>query len=154
MGYISGAVHYLAQKYGVNPDRVYGLGHSNGAMMTQTIMCETNLYHSAISFAGGMMAEAPVCPAARGKTILAIHGAEDANVPPAGGKGAKGVTNIDYKSEATSKAMFESSGGKYIIQWLQGTDHSLEHISATIQKTEGISLAEKAARFFGLAQEE
>jgi len=49
--------------------------------------------------------------------------------------------------------MFESSGGKYVIEWLQGTDHSLEHIAATIQKTGGISLAEKAARFFGLAPE-
>ena len=153
VGYITGAVHYLVQKYSVNPDRVYGIGHSNGAMMTQTLMCETNLYQSAISLAGALMAEVDICPAARGKTILALHGTKDANVPPTGGKGTKGVTNIAYKSEANSKSMFESSGGKYIIQWLQDTDHDLEHMGATIQKTENISLAEKAARFFGLAQE-
>jgi len=152
VGYITAAVHFLAGKYGVNPHRIYSIGHSNGAMMTDTLMCETDLYQSAISLAGSLMAEMDSCPAARGKTILAIHGMEDANVPPDGGKGSKGVANIAYKSEANSQLMFESSGGKYMIEWLQNTDHSLEHIAASIQKTEGISLAEKAARFFGLAQ--
>ncbi|MGA8862325.1 MAG: hypothetical protein WBM09_08805 [Gallionella sp.] len=151
VGYITGAVHYLAREYGVDPKRIFGIGHSNGAMMTQTLMCETGLYRSAISLAGSLMAEADSCPAARGKTILAIHGMEDTNVPPGGGKGSKGVTHIDYKSEANSKAMFERSGGTYIIDWLPDTDHNLEHIGAAIQKTEGISLPEKAARFFGLA---
>jgi poly(3-hydroxybutyrate) depolymerase len=151
IGYIGGAVHYLARKYGVDPKRVYGIGHSNGAMMTQTLMCETDLYDAAVSLAGALMAEAAVCPNARGKTILAIHGADDANVPPGGGKGTKGVTNIDYRSEVDSKALFERAGGKYFIQWLPGTDHGLEHIGAALQRTEGISLAEKAARFFGLA---
>jgi poly(3-hydroxybutyrate) depolymerase len=152
VGYISGAVHYLEQKYGIDPGRVYGIGHSNGAMMTQTLMCETDLYRSAISLAGSLMAEVAAFPNARGKTLLAIHGAEDANVPLGGGKGTKGVTNIAYKSEQDSKAMFERSGGKYIIQLLPGGDHNLEHIGAAIQKAEDISLAEKAARFFGLDQ--
>ena len=153
VGYITGAVHYLARKYGIEPNRVIGIGHSNGAMMTQTLMCETGLYRSAISLAGSLMAEVDSCPAARGRTILAIHGMNDANVPPGGGKGSKGVTHIDYKSEANSKSMFERSGGTYLIDWLPDTDHNLEHIGAAIQKAEGISLAEKAARFFGLAPE-
>ena len=120
-------------------------------MMTETLICETDLYQSAISLAGSLMAEVDSCPGAHGKTILAIHGMDDANVPPGGGKGTRGVTNIAFKSEAISRSIFEKSGGKYIIQMLPGTDHNLEHISATIHKTEGISLAEKAARFFGLA---
>jgi poly(3-hydroxybutyrate) depolymerase len=153
VGYITAAVHYLAGKYGVNPKRIYGIGHSNGAMMTETLTCETGLYQSAISLAGSLMAEVDSCAGARGKTILAIHGMDDANVPPGGGNGTRGVTNIAFKSEAGSRSMFESSGGKYIIEMLPGTDHSLEHIGATVQKTEGISLAEKAARFFGLAPE-
>jgi poly(3-hydroxybutyrate) depolymerase len=152
VSYITSAVRYLVQKYGVNPEHIYGIGHSNGAMMTQTVMCETGLYQAAISLAGGLMAEVDHCAGARGKTILAMHGTLDANVPPVGGKGSKGVTTIDYKSEADSKSMFERSGGQYTILWLKGTDHSLEHIAETIQKNEGISLAEKTARFFGLAQ--
>ena len=153
VGYITGAVHYLTGKYGVNPKRIYGIGHSNGAMMTETLICETGLYQSAIALAGSLMAEVDSCAGARGKTLLAIHGIDDANVPPGGGNGTRGVTSIAFKSEDGSRAMFESSGGKYIIEMLPGTDHNLEHIGATIRKTEGISLAEKAARFFGLAPE-
>ena len=152
VGYITGAVRYLQRKYGVDPARVFGTGHSNGAMMTQTLMCETNLYRKAVSLAGSDMAEVDRCPAARGKEILAIHGKDDQNVPPGGGRGTQGVTNIAYRSEADSQAKFRDSGGTYDILWVD-SDHSLEHMAAAVQKSEGISLAEKEARFFGLSQQ-
>lgn len=151
IGYISGAVHYLEHKYGIDPARVFGTGHSNGAIMTQTLMCETNLYQKAVSLAGSLMADVAGCPDARGKTILAVHGKSDQNVPPEGGRGTEGVTNISYRSEADSQARFEDAGGTYDIL-LVASDHSLEHIAAAIRKSEGISLAEKEARFFGLAR--
>jgi poly(3-hydroxybutyrate) depolymerase len=151
IGYITGAVLYLEKKYGIDPARVFGTGHSNGAMMTETLMCETNLYQKAVSLAGSLMAEVDRCPAARGKVILAIHGKNDQNVPPGGGRGTKGVTNISYRSEADSQAKFQDSGGTYDILWVD-SDHSLEHMAAAVQKSEGISLAEKEARFFGLSQ--
>jgi polyhydroxybutyrate depolymerase len=151
IGYITGAVHYLEKKYGVDPIHVFGTGHSNGAMMTETLMCETNLYQKAVSLAGSLMAEVDRCPAARDKVILAIHGKNDQNVPPGGGRGTKGVTNISYRSEADSQAMIRDSGGTYDILWVE-SDHSLEHMAAAVQKSEGISLAEKEARFFGLSQ--
>ena len=119
--------------------------------MTQTLMCETNLYQKAVSLAGSLMAEVARCPAARGKEILAIHGKNDQNVPPKGGKGTHGVTNIAFRSEADSQEKFQNSGGTYDILWVD-SDHSLEHMAAAIQKSEGISLAEKEARFFGLSQ--
>jgi hypothetical protein len=52
--------------------------------------------------------------------ILAIHGAEDANAPIAGGRGTKGISAAVYSS---------------------------------IQHAEGLSLAEKAAQFFGLVSQ-
>jgi polyhydroxybutyrate depolymerase len=152
IGYITGAVHYLEKKYGVDPAHVFGTGHSNGAMMTQTLLCETNLYQKAVSLAGSLMAEVERCPAARSKEILAIHGKNDQNIPPGGGRGTKGVTNIAYHSEVESQAKFRDAGGTYHILWV-ASDHSLEHMAAAIQKSEGISLAEKEARFFGLAQQ-
>jgi poly(3-hydroxybutyrate) depolymerase len=152
IGYITEAIHYLEKKYGVDSSRVFGIGHSNGAIMTQTLMCETDLYRKAISLAGSLMAEVDRCPAAQGKEILAIHGKNDLNVPPEGGKGTKGVTNISYRSEADSQAAFRNSGGTYNILWVD-SDHSLEHLAAAIQKSEGVSLAEKEARFFGLSQQ-
>lgn len=151
IAYITGAVHYLETKYGVDPTRVYGTGHSNGAMMTQTLMCETDLYQKAISLAGALMAETDRCAAAPGKSVLAIHGRNDQNVPPAGGKGTQGVTDIAYRSEADSQAKYRDSGGAYDILWID-SDHALEHMAAAIQKSEGVGLAEMEARFFGLTQ--
>lgn len=52
VGYITGAVGYLADKYGIDRRRVFGAGHSNGAMMTARLMCETNLYAAAVTFSG------------------------------------------------------------------------------------------------------
>jgi hypothetical protein len=139
IGYITGAVHYLEKKYGVDPARVFGI-------------CETNLFQKAVSLAGSLMAEVGHCPAARSKEILAIHGKNDQNIKPGGGKGTKGVTHIFYHSEADSQAKFRKSGGIYHILWVN-SDHKLAHMAAAIQKREGISLAEKEARFFGLAQQ-
>jgi polyhydroxybutyrate depolymerase len=152
IGYITGAVHYLEKKYGVDPARAFGTGYSNGAIMTQTLICATGLYQKAVSLAGSLMAEVDLCPAARSKEILAIHGKYDQNIPPGGGRGAKSITHIPYHSEVDSQVKFRSSGGSYHILWID-SDHSLAHMAAAIQDSEGISLAEKEARFFGLSQQ-
>jgi polyhydroxybutyrate depolymerase len=41
IAYITSAVNHLVGKHGVDPDRVYGMGHPNGAMMTMRLLCET-----------------------------------------------------------------------------------------------------------------
>lgn len=152
VGYVEGAVDYLAKEYGIDKARIYGMGHSNGAMMTQRLMCESGLYQAAIPISGPLNTDVASCPAAKGKKILAIHGSDDANVPLAGGNGTKGVTDIDYKSESYAQKTFESSGAEYQIDIVKGADHNLARIGAAIQSSEGVSLPEKAAAFFGLAK--
>lgn len=153
VGYISGAVHHLVDEYGVDPARVYGIGHSNGAMMAMRLVCETNLFAAAVSIAGPLNLDVQSCPAARGKRILSIHGAEDKNVPIAGGAGTEGLSRVAYKSEKYTQQVFAASGADFHLQVVTGADHYLIHINAKIQQTEGVSVAEKAARFFGLAQQ-
>ena len=150
VGYIRGAVGWLAGKYGIDRKRVFGTGHSNGAVMTQRLMCETTLYAAAISISGPIGADTTQCPAARGHRILAIHGADDQNVPVAGGRGTKGVSGVTFGSEEHARQVFAASGASYTLQIVPGADHMLDHISAAILKTEDISLAEKSARFFGI----
>ena len=152
VGYITSTVKYLVGKYGIDPDRVYGIGHSNGAMMTMRLMCETNLYAAAVSISGPLNLGVQNCPGSRGKHILAIHGAEDQNVPIAGGQGSKGLSRVAYKSEKYSQQIFSLSGADFRLQTVQGADHYLDNIDARIQQTERISIAEKTARFFGLAK--
>jgi polyhydroxybutyrate depolymerase len=153
VGYIESAVNYLVGKYGVDPARVYGIGHSNGAMMTMRLMCETNLYAAAVSIAGPLNLRVQSCPAAHGKRVLSIHGADDQNVPIAGGVGPKGISRVAYKSEQYTQQIFVGSGADFHLQIVQGADHFLNNIDAKIEQTKGMSIAEKATRFFGLAKE-
>jgi poly(3-hydroxybutyrate) depolymerase len=149
-GYIKGAVGYLIGKYGVDPARVYGMGHSNGAMMTERVMCETGLYAAAVAISGPLILATASCPAARGKHILAIHGADDRNVPVKGGKGTKGISGAVFNSEAEARQVFTNSGASYDLQIVLGADHKLDDIDRILRQTEGISIAQKATRFFGL----
>ncbi len=152
VGYISGAINFLVSKYGVDPKHIYGMGHSNGAMMTQRLMCETNLYAAAVVISGPLNTKTSNCPSPRGKHILAIHGAEDENVPIAGGQGTQGMSKASYNSEAYTQQVYANSGADYRLQIVQGADHKVENLNGRIMQTEGISIAEKAARFFGLAK--
>ncbi len=150
VAYIKGAVHHLAAEYGIDPARIYGTGHSNGAMMTQRMVCETHLYAAAVAISGPLNLDVATCPAARGTRILAIHGADDQNVPINGGVGERGLSRVAYKSEAGSQQVFIRSGAAYTLQIVPGADHKLDHIDAAIRKTNGVTIAEESARFFGL----
>ncbi|HLX79123.1 MAG TPA: hypothetical protein VKS43_00910 [Burkholderiales bacterium] len=147
--YISGAIQFLARSYGINPRQVYGMGHSNGAMMTLRLMCETDLLAAAVPISGALEIEAATCPPARGKNILAIRGTGDENVPMSGGKG-KGVSNTNFRSQGYTRRIFANSGARYTLLVLPGAEHRLDTIESAMEKAEGISVAEKAARFFGL----
>lgn len=148
--YIKGAVAFLTGKYGVDTSRVFGIGHSNGAMMVQRLACETDLFPAAVAISGPLNLELSSCPAARGKRILAIYGADDRNVPIGGGQGTEGPSKVAYNSEDRSRQVFTASGASYTLQTVAGADHKLDDIQAVIQKTEGVTIAEKAVSFFGI----
>jgi polyhydroxybutyrate depolymerase len=151
VGYIKRAVEILAGQYAIDPARIYGLGHSNGAMMTQRVLCETGLYAAAVAISGPLNVAGANCAAARGTRVLAIHGAQDANVPMEGGRGTQGLSRAVYNSEEHSRRTLVDSGASYDLLVLQGADHSLDHIEAALEAREHLSIAQKAERFFGLA---
>lgn len=150
VGYIKSAIDYLVAQYGIDRSRIFGMGHSNGAMMTQRLMCETGIYAAIVAISGPLNIESASCSAARGKRVLAIHGAEDANVPITGGRGTKGISKAVYNSEERTKQIFINAGASYSLQVVKGADHYLNHIENAIQHAENQSIAEKSARFFGL----
>ena len=146
VGYITGAVNYLQKKYIITPEHTFGIGHSNGAMMMQTMSCLTDVFNEVATLAGTLMAEVRKCPAASKHTIRNYHGALDQNVPIVGGFGSKGVTNINFTSQAKAKVLFENSGGHYILLVLPGADHSIENMSVSSQKQDGLTIGERLAR--------
>jgi len=147
--YIGGAVRYLARSYGIDLKQVYGMGHSNGAMMALRLMCETDLLAAAAPISGALEIEATTCPPARGKSILAIRGAGDENVPVSGGKG-RGVSRTNFRSQEYTRRVFADSGARYTLLVLPGAEHNFDTIESAMEKAQGISVAEKAAGFFGL----
>ncbi|MDB5675082.1 MAG: hypothetical protein JWM65_2064, partial [Sphingomonas bacterium] len=46
------------------------------------------------------------------------------------------------------------SGAHYTLQMVPGADHMLDHIGARIQQAEGVSIGEKAARAFGISEQD
>jgi poly(3-hydroxybutyrate) depolymerase len=149
VGYITNAVKHLVDKFGIDPSRVYGIGHSNGAMMTMRLMCKANIYAAAVSISGPLNLIVQNCPGARGKHILAIHGEDDQIVPITGGQGAKGLSRVSYKSEQYTQQIFAASGADFRLQTVSGADHFLDNIDARIEQTESVSIAQKVALFFG-----
>lgn len=156
VGYISQAASYLVKKYGIAPGKIFVTGHSNGGLMAQRMLCETNVFSAGASLAGPLDFAITSCPAARGKRILAIHGELDANVPVAGGKGTKGPekirTGIVFRAEAEAQALFEAAGASYTIDIIPDTDHALDHLEKAIGQSADISIGDKEARFFGIAR--
>jgi poly(3-hydroxybutyrate) depolymerase len=150
VAYVQAAVEDITQRYGVDRKRVFAVGHSNGAMMTQRVMCETSLFAAGVPISGGLESGAQSCPAAQGKRLMAIHGEEDQNVPLKGGRGTKGISRTDFASQAATAQIWRDSGAEYDLQVIRGADHSTEVIDAQIVKAESKTLAQKIARFFGL----
>jgi polyhydroxybutyrate depolymerase len=150
VGYIRGAVGFLAARYGVDPARAFAMGHSNGAMMAQRMICETDVFAAAVAVSGPLNLDIKTCPAARGRRVLAIHGADDENVPVAGGRGTKGVSDAIYRSEDASRRTMEASGASYTLKIVPSADHMLDHIEAALTQAEGTSVGKLAERFFAI----
>ena len=150
--YVSEAVADLVARYGVDPSKVYGMGHSNGAMMVQRMICETHVLAAVVAVSGPLNLEKPSCPGAHGRRILAIHGARDENVPVTGGVGTKGLSHVAYQSEDSAQRAFTAAGAEYRLQILPDADHKFEHIDAAIKNAEGVTIAVKATDFFGLSR--
>lgn len=150
LGYIVAATQAIAARHGVRPDHIVGLGHSNGAMMTQRVMCESGLYQAAVAVAGSLELAVDTCPAARGRRILAIHGMADENVPIGGGYG-KGLAGVPFRSAADSERIFERSGAFYRLWLVPGVAHMPQSLREAIARAGG-SMQEDIVSFLGLAR--
>jgi polyhydroxybutyrate depolymerase len=150
IGYIESVTAALVSRFQLDPKRLFVMGHSNGAMMSQLLMCKSNLFSAAVAISGPLNLASGSCSGEAGKRILAIHGSADDNVPVDGGRGSKGISGVAFQSERHSETLQEAAGAIYQLQLLPGVDHNLERINAAIQNSEQRSVAEKAALFFGL----
>lgn len=87
VGFLWALVQAVGAAEGVDPDRVYATGMSNGAMMAYRLACDLPGCFAAIGpVAGSLMLS---CPHPPPTSLLHIHGLADHNVPFAGGIGSR-----------------------------------------------------------------
>jgi polyhydroxybutyrate depolymerase len=109
VGFLHALVTQLEKADGVDPNRVYAVGMSNGAMMTYTWACDDPGELAGIGpVAGSLLTD---CPKPHPLTVVAIHGTDDQNVPINGGVGPKGTTGVDNPSLAQTLAPFLAADG-------------------------------------------
>ena len=69
---------------------------------------------------------------------------------PVGGGRGQGLARVDFVSEVATARVWQGSGAVYELLVVPGAEHSVDSISAQLQKQESQTLAETTARFFGL----
>jgi polyhydroxybutyrate depolymerase len=91
VAFVRTLIDRLVAARGIDPDRVYVTGHSRGAMLAYRLGCELGPRLAAIAPVAGNMADsggsarAVDCRPGRRLSVLAINGAEDPEIPIAGG---------------------------------------------------------------------
>jgi polyhydroxybutyrate depolymerase len=71
---------------GVDADRVYATGISNGAMLSYRLACDTDIFAAIAPVSGTMINN---CPDPDPVSLIHIHGTEDRTIPYAGGPGKR-----------------------------------------------------------------
>jgi polyhydroxybutyrate depolymerase len=96
VGFIRTVIDRVERSRAIDRSRVYGTGHSNGAIMSYRLACELSDRIVAIGLQAGTI-EIPSCAPAHPVSVLAIHGTADTNIPIEGGRGT-GVAGIVFSS--------------------------------------------------------
>ena len=138
-GYITDVIDILRSED--RAGRVYMIGHSNGGMMIYRYLCQgPRKIASAVIISGAKMVDD--CPGKGAPRALVLHGADDPNVPVAGGKGT-GPSNADFTSFAKSVSALSAAGARVDGRLLPGAGHKLRQVDRALPD----GLARTAARF-------
>jgi len=82
--FIRAAVAEIAENVGIDPARVFATGMSNGAIMSYTLACDTDIFAAIGPVAGTQLHP---CPSPRPTSVMEVHGTADRLVPYSGGQG-------------------------------------------------------------------
>ena len=109
VAFVSHIVAQLTLTEGINPNRIFASGFSNGAGLTQHLAVQTNLFQAVAPMATALVvgneptSETPV------RSILQIHGTSDDICPYEGG--ANNPTGHDFYSSEQSIALWAEHNG-------------------------------------------
>jgi polyhydroxybutyrate depolymerase len=104
VGFINALIDQLALSYHIDPNRTYAFGHSNGAIMSYRLACQSADRIAGIGLYAGTLG-VTACAPSQPVSILHIHGTADANIPLAGGIGTESIAGVAFPPP---RAGFES----------------------------------------------
>ena len=107
--FIRAMVDRIARDYGVDRNRVYATGMSNGGMMAHRLGCEAADLFAAIAPVAGAL-NIP-CKPADAVAVLIIHGTADEHVPYNGGTGEKAFENRVDKPVSHAVDLWRKANG-------------------------------------------
>jgi polyhydroxybutyrate depolymerase len=88
VAFLAGVLDAVAGEFGVDRDRVFATGLSNGAMLAYRLACERADLVAAIAPVAGALTVDP-CEPSRPVSALIVHGTGDPNVPYQGGESGR-----------------------------------------------------------------
>lgn len=103
VAYIDSLIAEISEKAPVDPQRIYLIGHSNGAFMSLAYACATNRVAAIVTLAGAMDTDAECSPSTP-TALLNIHGTADATIKINGGA----LNTFAYTSAAQTNEKFTS----------------------------------------------
>jgi polyhydroxybutyrate depolymerase len=107
-GYISGIITELSKQFKVDPQRVYLIGHSNGAFMSYRMACDhADQITAIVSLAGAMWQDTSKCNPKRPVSVLEVHGTADERIDFNGAD----IVGNKYPSVATTVADWRKFDG-------------------------------------------
>jgi polyhydroxybutyrate depolymerase len=106
VAFITALVEALQEEFGVDADRTFATGMSNGAMMSYRMACETDLFAAIAPVAGTIVTP---CEAPTPTSVLHIHGLEDGSVRMDGEPG-DGIADVDGMPVADAVDVFRAAG--------------------------------------------
>lgn len=105
MAFLDAVIADATRRFGLNPERLYLTGMSNGAIMAETYAARHPGRVRAVAGVAGTMDTGRI--RVKGPVpLLHIHGTADAMVPYAGGQGDSSLTRTNFASVASVEAAF------------------------------------------------
>lgn len=105
MAFLDAVIADATRRFGLNPERLYLTGMSNGAIMAETYAARHPGRVRAVAGVAGTMDTGRI--RVKGPVpLLHIHGTADALVPYAGGQGDSSLTRTNFASVASVEAAF------------------------------------------------
>ena len=110
LGFLETVIADAADRFGVDGDKVYLTGMSNGSIMAETFAAKNPDRVRAVAGVSGTMDTSKTAVAGKVPALI-IHGTADEMVPYDGGKGDSSLTRTDFASVASVVDAFLSPWG-------------------------------------------